>query len=506
HGGVEAADHWGEIPPGRSYHTMAVDPHRAQIYIFGGCGTSIHSFTPILTSTTPHSLPPHSPRSYHTMAADPHRTQILHLRRPRHHSLLHNIPPPTPPLSPPLSSQELSYHGSRSPSQANLHLRGDPLLHPHSQLHSLTPTPSTPHSFPPRSYHTMAADTHRTNIYIFGGCGTTHTLVSYHTMAADPHRTQIYISGGCMLTFTLSLIPSHPLCPPRSYHTMAADPHRSQIYIFGGCGTTGRFNDLWAYPAGTSVAPTTTPTHNVSLFPTPPLTAWKQLPSPPPSSSCVPRGGPGLAVAGDAVWVLFGFSGEHELGDVHRFDLGKEIWEEVQFPPAAAAGADAAGSVDANKGDEEARESVVKPIPRSVFGAVTVSLPAADESACKEYIVVYGGEVDPSDLGHLGAGKFSKDLFLLDVEERKWLQAASLVSSGGDPGARGWFPVAPLAAGMVVCGIPCAAAGSGAVAAAAAGSAAAGAAKRSAGMVVHGGNSESNDRLEDVFVLRLAVA
>ncbi|CAI7823721.1 unnamed protein product [Closterium sp. NIES-53] len=329
--------------PPRSYHTMAVDPHRAQIYIFGGCGTSIHSFTPILTSTTPHSLPPHSPRSYHTMAADPHRTQILHLRRLWHHSLLHNMPPPTPPPSRPLS--------------------------------------------------------------------------------------------------------------PRSYHTMAADPHRTQIYIFGGCGTTGRFNDLWAYPVAASHTNT-----------------WRQLPSPPPSSACVPRGGPGLAVAGDAVCVLFGFSGEHELGDVHRFDLGKETWEEVEFPPAAA-GAEVAGSGDANKGDE-AGWSAVKPIPRSVFGAVTVSLPAANESACKEYIVVYGGEVDPSDLGHLGAGKFSKDLFLLDVEERKWLRPASLVSSGGDPGARGWFPVAPLAAGMVV----------------------------------YGGNSESNDRLDDVFVLRLTVA
>ncbi|CAI5935254.1 unnamed protein product [Closterium sp. NIES-65] len=240
--------------------------------------------------------------------------------------------------------------------------------------------------------------------------------------------------------------------PGRSYHTMAADPHRAQIYIFGGCGTTGRFNDLWAYP----VAPSHTNT-------------WRQLPSPPPSSGCVPRGGPGLAVAGDAVWVLFGFSGEHELGDVHRFDLGKETWEEVGFP--AAAGAETAGSGEATKGDE-VEGSAVKPIPRSVFGAVTVSLPAVNESACKEYIVVYGGEVDPSDLGHLGAGKFSKDLFLLDVEERKWLRPASLVSSGGDPGARGWFPVAPLAAGMVV----------------------------------YGGNSESNDRLDDVFVLRLTVA
>ncbi|CAI5965720.1 unnamed protein product [Closterium sp. NIES-64] len=338
---------------------------------------------------------------------------------------------------------------------------------------------------PGRSYHTMAADPHRCQIYIFGGCDPhTHTLKhhsplphdhpslprSYHTMGeTNPQRAQIYIFSGCGTTFTLTPILSnttpHSLTTipflPRSYHTMAAadpqihifaDPHRAQIYIFGGCGTTGRFNDLWAYP----VAPSHTNT-------------WRQLPSPPPSSGCVPRGGPGLAVAGDAVWVLFGFSGEHELGDVHRFDLGKETWEEVGFP--AAAGAETAGSGEATKGDE-VEGSAVKPIPRSVFGAVTVSLPAVNESACKEYIVVYGGEVDPSDLGHLGAGKFSKDLFLLDVEERKWLRPASLVSSGGDPGARGWFPVAPLAAGMVV----------------------------------YGGNSESNDRLDDVFVLRLTVA
>ncbi|GJP53825.1 hypothetical protein CLOM_g12958 [Closterium sp. NIES-68] len=259
--------------------------------------------------------------------------------------------------------------------------------------------------------------------------------------------------------------------PGRSYHTMAADPQRSQIYIFGGCGTEGRFNDLWAYPAAASTGEASPP-------------AWRQLPSPPPSSACVPRGGPGLAVAGDAVWVLFGFSGEHELGDVHRFDLGRETWEEVLLP---AAGEEGAGKGDANKGDEEGGD-VVKPIPRSVFGAVTVVLPgtepASKESSYKEYIVVYGGEVDPSDQGHLGAGKFSSDLFLLDVAERKWLRPASLVSSGGDPGARGWFPVAPL-------------------------SAADGAAEGSqgfAGMVVYGGNSESNDRLDDVYVLNLKAA
>eukprot|EP00271_Cylindrocystis_brebissonii_P017676 TRINITY_DN4685_c0_g1_i1.p1 TRINITY_DN4685_c0_g1~~TRINITY_DN4685_c0_g1_i1.p1 ORF type:complete len:327 (-),score=43.89 TRINITY_DN4685_c0_g1_i1:1037-2017(-) len=204
--------------------------------------------------------------------------------------------------------------------------------------------------------------------------------------------------------------------PHRSYHALAADPVRQQLYTFGGCSPShGRLNDLWRYDCATKT--------------------WTACP--PPPSACVPRGGPGLAVANDRVWVLFGFNGKSEQGDVHCYEISSEKWEpsEVAFSGPA------------------------KPSPRSVFAAVTLG----------SSIVVYGGELDPSDDGHMGAGMFSDETWVMNAETREW--AKPVLEGSAHPGGRGWCPAAPLGD------------------------------KR---MLVYGGNSESNDRLDDMWILRLA--
>ncbi|KAI8006831.1 Nitrile-specifier protein 5 [Camellia lanceoleosa] len=96
----------------------------------------------------------------------------------------------------------------------------------------------------------------------------------------------------------------------------------------------------------------------------------------------------------------------------------------------------------------------------SVFSAVGIG----------KYIFISGGEVDPSDLGHLGAGQFSGDLYALDTETLVWQKWDDSSNSGDNhPGPRGWCAYAP------------------------------GKRDEQPGLLVYGGNSPSNDRLGDIF-------
>ncbi|CAM6107897.1 unnamed protein product [Calypogeia fissa] len=201
--------------------------------------------------------------------------------------------------------------------------------------------------------------------------------------------------------------------PHRSYHALVADEHRKKLYTFGGCGKEGRLNDLWEFDVHSK--------------------KWSGLPSPPPKSSLVPRGGPGLAVVDGTVFVLFGFNG-NELTDIHRFDFDKNAWRNVIA-----------------LGD--------RPTGRSVFGTAVVG----------KHIVIYGGEVHPSDQGHMGAGAFSNEEFVLDTESLVWSRPALTIKEGKHPGARGWYAYTAYGKSMLV----------------------------------YGGNSDTNDRLDDMYVLTI---
>ncbi|XP_057460718.1 nitrile-specifier protein 5-like [Actinidia eriantha] len=227
--------------------------------------------------------------------------------------------------------------------------------------------------------------------------------------ATHKELNELYSFDTC--TSKWSLISSGDNGPAhRSYHSMTANDR--WVYVFGGCGVTGRLNDLWAYDVIEKT--------------------WIKFPV--PGENCKPRGGPGLAVTQGKIWVVYGFSGV-ELDDVHFFDPVSEKWVQVET-------------------------SGEKPTARSVCSTVVIG----------KYIFVYGGEVDPSDLGHLGAGKFSGDFYALDTETGEWKKLDDRSKSGDDhPGPRGWCAFAS------------------------------GHRNGQLGLLVYGGNSPSNDRLGDIF-------
>ncbi|PKI33704.1 nitrile-specifier protein 5 isoform X2 [Punica granatum] len=250
---------------------------------------------------------------------------------------------------------------------------------------------------PPRVGVTMAAA--GATIYVFGGRDATHKeLCELYSFDSCTNRWTLLSSGEAG--------PAH-----RSYHSMTADGRH--VYIFGGCGVAGRLNDLWAFDVVNQ--------------------KWAQYPS--PGENCKGRGGPGLAVAGGKIWVVYGFSGQ-EMDDVHCFDPASGQWAQVET-------------------------SGEKPTSRSVFSTFGIG----------KYIYIYGGEVDPSDQGHMGAGKFSGEGYVLDTETLAWkmLEDRFKSNQGDHPGPRGWCAFAS------------------------------GERSGKKGMVVYGGNSPSNDRLDDIF-------
>lgn len=226
----------------------------------------------------------------------------------------------------------------------------------------------------------------------------------------DEHTelNELYSFDTCTNKWTL--LSSGDVGPPnRSYHSTASDERH--VYIFGGCGVTGRLNDLWAYDVVDQ--------------------KWIEYPS--AGEKCKGRGGPGLVVARGKIWVVYGFAGE-EADDVHCFDPVHLTWAEVET-------------------------SGEKPTARSVFSTARIG----------NYIFIYGGEVDPSDLGHMGAGKFAQEVYTLSTETLEWKRWDDGLELGQHPGPRGW----------------CAYSG--------------GLLDGKEGLLVYGGNSPSNDRLGDIF-------
>ena len=150
-----------------------------------------------------------------------------------------------------------------------------------------------------------------------------------------------------------------------------------------------------------------------------------------------PRGGAGLVAHADKLFVIGGFSGQ-EQGDVHMFDLTHNTWQEV-------------------KGG--------RPLPaRSVFACGLIS---QTQNKDNHWIVVFGGEVDPSDLGHEGAGAYADEAFVLDPT-KPHLGWHPLHVEGTAPPPRAW-----LASTF-----------------------------NDSGVALHGGNAPDNSRLDDLFFLQ----
>jgi hypothetical protein len=171
------------------------------------------------------------------------------------------------------------------------------------------------------------------------------------------------------------------------------------IYLFGGCGaTSGRLADLHRFDLSTG--------------------KWRDLGK---STLLRGRGGPCLLPldGGRKLAVVAGFAGE-ETNDGHIYDVAAGKWEAAPM------------------------EKLRGLRPRSV--CASASFP--ELGAC----LVFGGEVDPSERGHEGAGGFANDVVVLDGSTGDLLETvpAPPPSEGGSasfpwPDCRGWSDAAAAA-------------------------------------------------------------
>lgn len=188
---------------------------------------------------------------------------------------------------------------------------------------------------------------------------------------------------------------------PRSFHAMCSaekNAGNGEVFLFGGCGASGRLNDLWSF--------------------NPEASEWACLHSGGLSGAPVPRGGSSLVATADGsrLALLFGFSGAQQ-GDIAVFDRQKGQWKVVAH--------------------EEQLGDV--PSPRSVFAAAVLQ--------GSNKVIMFGGESVASDLGHAGAGFFTSDLYVLDLDCMEWKK---LECEGMVPAPRGWGAMASLDSSRVV--------------------------------------------------------
>lgn len=162
----------------------------------------------------------------------------------------------------------------------------------------------------------------------------------------------------------------------RSFHRMVSDG--TNLYVFGGCGEAGRLADLYSLDLKTNL--------------------WTNL----GASGLRGRGGPNLLVFPDKLAVVGGFAGE-ETNDGQIFSLANKKWA-------------------ASLLEKELSEMR----PRSVCIAGTVAGTG----------VLFGGEVDPSQRGHEGAGGFANDVVLISAETGEHIE--TVPPGEGWPETRGW--------------------------------------------------------------------
>lgn len=180
---------------------------------------------------------------------------------------------------------------------------------------------------------------------------------------------------------------------PRSFH--AATSVGSKMYVFGGCGESGRLADLHEYCSESRT--------------------WRRLPDAPVAG----RGGAALEASSDgsSLWLLGGFAG-HETNDLLRYDILSQQWR--SYP------------------SEWLR-------PRSVCASFGIG----------GSLFCFGGEVEPSDKGHEGAGGFADDLVAFDTLTGdplpvKMVSDAPFGAEQSLPPARGWGGAAALSGSQAV--------------------------------------------------------
>jgi len=243
---------------------------------------------------------------------------------------------------------------------------------------------------PPRVAHAQDASRDGTNrVYVFGG----RAGISMNEETMDD--LWVLDCSGEPGTEAWSEVEQRGDVRPeaRSFHRMVCVDEDRSLYVFGGCGAqSGRLNDLFRFDLATNT--------------------WHDLGA---SPSLRGRGGPNLLPlsSGSKLGVVAGFAGE-ETSDGHRFDLEKGAWEDSPM------GSDLNGLR-----------------PRSV--CVSGSFPTTGLA------VIFGGEVDPSQKGHEGAGGFASDVVLLDEKTGALKETVQPRKGEPWPEQRGWSAGAGVA-------------------------------------------------------------
>ena len=137
-----------------------------------------------------------------------------------------------------------------------------------------------------------------------------------------------------------------------------------------------------------------------------PSKRWTQLSAAPEPA----RGGTSIAFSGGQLYRMHGFDGKTEQGgNIDIYDIKAKRWTSFPFSP------------DGNSGPE----------PRSVSSLLAIKI------GHRPSLVAMFGERDPSSLGHEGAGKMLDDIWVFDIQSKNWSRA--LPALGETPVARGWF-------------------------------------------------------------------
>lgn len=151
------------------------------------------------------------------------------------------------------------------------------------------------------------------------------------------------------------------------------------------------------------------------------------------------RGGTSITFARGKLWRMNGFDGTKEQGGtLDVFDPKDGDWTTIPF------------AADDREG----------PVPRSVCCLLALRICGRDS------LLTMFGESDPSNLGHQGAGRMLGDIWVFDIESGHWQKV--LPQDGDKPLPRGWF-----AADVV----------------------------DDSRVLIQGGLSTSNERLDDVWLL-----
>ncbi|GAX14619.1 hypothetical protein FisN_6Lh402 [Fistulifera solaris] len=229
---------------------------------------------------------------------------------------------------------------------------------------------------PPRIAHAQAV--HHHDIYIFGG----RAGITMQEQAMND-LWKLNCSGPPGSEFWEEIKDMQGTLPPaRSFHRMICVG--DALYVFGGCGVGGRLQDLYRFDILTQT--------------------WSEG----PNAQLAGRGGPNLVAlqGGRCLQVVAGFCG-HETNDAQVYSVEEEQWL------------------------EQGVMTLSEMRPRSV--CVAGSFPSLGVA------VIFGGEVDPSDRGHEGAGGFANDLVLLDEATGEYQETIPASETAKDwPETRGW--------------------------------------------------------------------